>query len=172
MDREYAGSGAIRNYAAILAVDALVLGWDGVRLWSGGAILAALVCLSLGAACAVTGVLLYVRWGLPRYRLHPDGIEFHRPGGPKAVRWADVAGVSEFKGPPFELGEHALFYGPVLPVGLLVGERVLEIIHRPGSRFLIRESLVDGYDGLRQDILNHVGRDTLVNLQARYWRRK
>ncbi|NCA15389.1 MAG: hypothetical protein EBS89_14945 [Proteobacteria bacterium] len=62
--------------------------------------------------------------------------------------------------------------GSASSIGLLAGERILEIIHRPGARFLIRESLVEGYGGLRQDILNYVGRDTLVNLHARYWRRQ
>jgi hypothetical protein len=113
-----------------------------------------------------------MRWGRAQYRLTPVGIEVERYGESKAVRWADVAGINEFKGPPFALDERALFFGPLLPLGFLAGERILEIIHRPGARFLIRESLVEGYGGLRQDILNYVGRDTLVNLQARYWRRQ
>lgn len=172
MDRQYGGSGAVRNYAAMLVVDAAVLGWDGVGLWSENSPFFAFLYVFLAVGCVATGTLLYTRWGRARYRLNPDGIEVARHGETKTVRWADIAGISEFKGPPIALEGRALFYGPLLPLGLLAGERVLEIIHRPGARFLIRESLVEGYGGLRQDILNYVGRDTLVNLHARYWRRQ
>jgi hypothetical protein len=172
MDRLYGGSGAVRNYAAILVVDGAVLGWDGIALWSDGSPLIAFLYVVLALGCIATGGGLYMRWGRARYRLSPEGIEVERHGESKAVRWADIAGISEFKGPPIALQDRALFYGPLLPLGLLAGERILEIIHRPGARFLIRESLVEGYGGLRQDILNYVGRDTLVNLHARYWRRQ
>jgi hypothetical protein len=172
MDRQYGASGSARNYASMLVVDAAVLGWDGLGFWSDGSRFLGFLYALLAVACFATGGILYLRWGRARVRLNPDGIEVERHGGKRAVRWADVAGVSEFKGPPLALGDRALFYGPLLPAGLLTGERVLEIIHRPGARLLIRESLVDGYGGLRQDILNYVGRDTLVNLHARYWRRQ
>lgn len=172
MDRQYGGAGAIRNYAAILVIDAGVLAWDGASLWGGGSIMTGLLCLLLAIACLAVGAYLYSRWGRPRYRLNPDGIEVRQRGEARVIRWTDIAGVNEFKGPPMALDDRDLFYGPLLPLGFLVGERVLEVIHRPGARFLIREALVDGYGGLRQDILNYVGRETLVNLHARYWRRQ
>jgi hypothetical protein len=172
MDRQYGGSGAVRNYTTVLVVDAAVLGWDSLGLWSSGSPFVAFLYVFLAIGCIATAATLYLRWGRARYRLNPDGIEVERHGEKRAVRWADIAGISEFKGPPIALEDRALFYGPLLPLGLLAGERVLEVIHRPGARFLIRESLVEGYGGLRQDILNYVGRDTLVNLHARYWRRQ
>jgi len=169
MERQFRASSSVNWYIALLTFDAIALVWDAFNRYQDGATFTPILWISVAIVCAVTGANLYLRWGRSRCRLDNVGMELEVDGVAREIRWADVAGIREFRGPALGLHDQGLLVGPFLPVGMLAGERVLEIIHRPGQRTLIRDSLIEGYGALRGDVLRFC-RDAEVNMNARYWR--
>ncbi len=169
MERQFRAASHVNWYVALLSFDAVALIWDAFNRYQAGATVTPIVWMVVAIVCAVTGAILHLRWGRSRCRLNAVGMELEFDGVVREIRWADVAGVREFRGPAFGLHDQGLLLGPFLPFGMLAGERVLEIIHRPGQRTLIRDALIEGYDALRGDVLRFC-RDAEVNMNARYWR--
>ena len=170
MERTYRPSNAVYLYAALLALDTVVLAWEGLRRLRSGEPLAGGVLVVLGIICAVAAAALFWRCGRTRVVITRDALVVRGESPPRRVYWADVDRVREFHGPAYQLALQHLFTGPYLPHGLMRGETILELTARPGGRLLIRRALIDGYEALRQDVLRSISKHAEVDLHARWWR--
>lgn len=170
MERRYRASNAIFIYAGLLIVTALLLIYEAVQRLRAEAIIWAVVLGLLGVIwLVVAGVLLY-SCGRLLVHVRVDQIAMSGGGPEQRLYWAEIVRVREYRGPAYQLSLRSLLPGPYLPLGLLRGEAVLEITAESGIRLLFRQSLVENYGSLRQEILSSVPRDTDVDLHARWWR--
>src|SRR5438045_547779 len=114
MERVYRASNAVYFYAALLALDALVLGREGaIRVRE--ALPIAVVLLLLAALCLLGGIVLLWRWGRLRVTISRDELLVRGVVPRRRLYWADVDRVREFRGPPYQLHVRDLFTGPYLP---------------------------------------------------------
>lgn len=169
MERTYRPSNAVYLYAALLALDTIVLAWEGLQRLRSGELLVGVVLVALGMMCAAAGAALFWGYGRTRVVITRDALVVRGETPPRRLYWADVDRVREFHGPAYQLALQHLFTGPYLPHGLMRGETVLELTARSG-RLLIRRALIDGYEALRQDVLRSISKHAEVDLHARWWR--
>ncbi|HEX2035107.1 MAG TPA: PH domain-containing protein [Chloroflexota bacterium] len=170
MERRYRASSGLFFYIAFLAVDALVLGWDGANRLMDGPSLAGVVLAALAAMCALLALILFVRWGRLRVVVSPQALTVVGDGRARHVGWGDIERVREIRGPAYQLSVQGLLPGPYLPHGLLRGETVLELDTTSGKRILLRRALIGRYASLQQEVLRSIPKDTQVDLHARWWR--
>jgi hypothetical protein len=170
MERTYRASNGVFLYTLFLALDTLVLGWDGVGRLRRGLPLSGVVLVLLAVICAACAIALLWRWGRVRVIITPDALLVRGEAPVRRVYWADVDRVRELRGPAYQLSLRHLLPGPYLPHTLLRGETVLEVLARPGMRVVLRQALVDGYGSLKEDVLRLISKTAEVDLHGRWWR--
>jgi len=170
MERSYRASNNVFFYAFFLALDALVLGWEGVNRLRHGETISGAVLALLALICAMVSVLLLWRWGRVRITVTPDGLLVRGMPGPPRVYWSEVEQVREVRGPAYQLSLRRYLPGPFLPHTLLRNETVLEVFAQPDARLVVRQALIDGYGSFKEDVLRLIPRTADVDLHGRWWR--
>lgn len=170
MERTYRTSKGLYVYAGLLLLTAALLAFEAFQRFRAGATGWSIFLATLALIWVVVAAYLLARWGKMRVVVRSDSITIRGDGPDRTIEWAEVIRLRELRGPAYQLSVRGLLPGPYLPLGLLRGETVLEIVGRPATRLVIRQALVDGYGALRQDVVGSVPRDASVDLHARWWR--
>ena len=170
MERTYRASNGIFAYAVFLLLDAVAVGWEGLKRLQAAGIFSAAILLLVALICLGCAAALVWRWGRVRVIITSDTLLVRGEMPPRRIYWADVDRVREIRGPAYQLSLRRLLPGPYFPHTLVRGETVLEVLARPGMRVVFRRALVDGYEALKQDALRSISKTAEVDLHGRWWR--